>query len=116
MLKCEGLVINKKRTERIYREEKLTIRARRRKKGAAQSRVELPKAERPNQLWAMDFLQDALYNDRRFKALSIIDTYTKECFGIEVDTSSGGQRAAPGSHTDISDSRFSRLQVVLQRG
>jgi putative transposase len=94
LLKREGLVQNHKRTERIYRQEKLSLRIRKRKKLASQGRVELPKAERPNQLWAMDFLQDALYNGRRIRLLPIIDTYTKECFRIEVDTSIGGQRVA----------------------
>jgi hypothetical protein len=55
LLKREKLVTNKKRTERIYRKEKLQIRIRRRKKGAAQTRVELPKAERPNQVWLWIF-------------------------------------------------------------
>ena len=32
------------------------------------------------------------YNGRRIRLLPIIDTYTKECFRIEVDTSIGGQR------------------------
>jgi putative transposase len=94
LLKRERLVENHKRTERIYRQEKLSLRIRKRKKLASQGRVELPKAERPNQLWAMDFLQDALYNGRRIRLLPIIDTYTKECFRIEVDTSIGGQRVA----------------------
>jgi putative transposase len=76
LLKREGLVVNHKRTERIYREEKLTLRVRRRKKGASQSRFELPKAERPNQLWAMDFMQDVLYDGRRFRLLPVIDTFT----------------------------------------
>jgi putative transposase len=75
LLKREGLVINKKRTERIYREEKLTIRVRRRRKGAAQGRIELPRANRLNQVWAMDFLHDALHTGRKFKVLPIIDTY-----------------------------------------
>jgi len=94
LLKREGLVVNHKKTERIYREEKLSLRIRRRKKLASQCRVELPKAERPNQLWSMDFMQDALYNGRRFRLLTMIDTYTKECLKIEVDTSIGGQRVA----------------------
>jgi len=62
------------------------------KKRAAQTRAALQKAERPNQLRAMNFLQDALHNGRRFRALPIIDTFTKECFWIEADTSIGGQR------------------------
>ena len=92
MLKREGLVKNHKRTERIYHEEKLSLRVRRRKKLASQSRIEIPKASRPNELWAMDFLRDALYNGRKLRFLPIIDTYTKQCFRIEVDTSINGQR------------------------
>jgi len=94
LLKREGLVINRKRTERIYREEKLSLRIRRKKKGASQGRVELTKATRPNELWAMDFVSDALSNGRRLRLLPIIDTYTKECFKIETDTSIGGRRVA----------------------
>lgn len=85
---------NHKRTERIYRGEKLSLRIRKKKKLASQCRVDLPKAERPNQIWAMDFLQDALYDGRRIRLLPIIDTYTKECFKIEVDTSIGGHRVS----------------------
>jgi putative transposase len=84
--------VNHKRTERVYRQEKLSLRIRRRKKLASQGRVELSMAERPNHIWAMDFLQDALYDGRRIRLLPIIDIYTKECFKIEVDTSIGGRR------------------------
>jgi putative transposase len=115
LLKREGLVINKKRTERIYHEEKLTIRIRRRKKCAAQGRVELPKAERPNQLWAMDFLHDALYTGRRFRLLPIIDTFTKECFWVEADTSIGGQRVTQVL-TRISAVHGLPEQIVVDNG
>ncbi len=114
-LKREGLVVNKKRTERIYREEKLKIRVRRRKKLAAQARIEIPKAERPNQLWAMDFLQDALHNGRRFRALPIIDTFTRENFWIEVDTSITGQRVVQVL-TRISAVHGLPEQIVVDNG
>lgn len=91
-LKREGLVINHKRTERIYREENLALRIRRRKKLASQGRIEISRAGRANELWAMDFLHDVLYNGRKVRFLPIIDTYTKECFKIEVDTSISGKR------------------------
>ena len=92
ILKREGLVVNHKRTERIYQEERLTLRIRRRKKLASQGRIEISKAERPDELWAMDFMQDALYDGRRFRVLPIIDTYTKESLKIAVDTSIRGER------------------------
>jgi putative transposase len=94
LLKREGLVVNHKRTERIYREERLALRIRRRKKMAAEARVTLPVPERPGQLWAMDFLADALADGRRFRVLPIIDTFSRECLWVEVDTSIGGKRVA----------------------
>jgi putative transposase len=53
LLKREGLVVNHKRTERLYKEEKLALRIWKRKKLAAQGRVKIEKPTKPNQLWAM---------------------------------------------------------------
>jgi putative transposase len=92
MLKREGLVINHKRTERIYREEGLALRRRRRRKGAAGTRVVMPAPEKPNQKWSMDFVADSIASGRRFRALAIVDEYSRECPAIEVDTSLGGAR------------------------
>ncbi|MDH5768303.1 MAG: IS3 family transposase, partial [Nitrospirota bacterium] len=92
VLKREGLVVNHKRTERLYKEEKLSLKIRKRKKVASQGRVELSQAKRSNEQWAMDFVSDALSNGRRLRLLPIIDTYTRECLRIEVDTSIGGKR------------------------
>jgi putative transposase len=85
LLRREGLVINHKRTERIYREEKLSLRIRRRKKLASQGRVELGRPERGNEQWAMDFMQDTLRDGRRLRVLPILDTLSRECMRIEVD-------------------------------
>jgi len=92
MLRREGLVVNHKRTERIYREEGLSLRKRRRRKTAAQSRVILPAPQGPNEIWSMDFVTDSLVTGRRFRALVIVDDYSRECPAIEVDTSLGGAR------------------------
>ena len=88
----EQLVVNHKRTERIYREEQLSIRRKKRKKTTAILRVQIPDAIRPNQYWAMDFMSDALYNGRRIRLLTLIDEYTRESLVIEVDTSINGVR------------------------
>jgi putative transposase len=92
MLKRENLVINHKRTERIYREEGLALRRKKRRKGAAGVRVIIPAAVRPNEHWSMDFVSDSIVTGRRFRALTIVDNYTRECPAIEVDTSLGGAR------------------------
>lgn len=92
ILRREGLMINHKRVERIYRQERLSLRERKRKKLKAIARVPLPKPERANQQWSMDFIHDKLWCGRKFRSLSIVDTFTHECLTLEVDTSLGGER------------------------
>jgi putative transposase len=92
LAKREGLVINHKRTERIYKEEKLSLTIRRRKKRSSHARVAIPRAKKRNELWSLDFLHDALGNGRKIRILPILDTFTKECHRIEVDQSIGGRR------------------------
>ena len=92
LLKREGLVINHKRTERIYHEEGLALRRKRRRKGAAGARVVMTSPQGTNQRWSMDFVTDSIVTGRRFRALAIVDDYSRECPAIEVDTSLGGHR------------------------
>jgi putative transposase len=93
LIRREGFMINHKRTERIYRQEALSLRIRRRRKFAAVVRSPLASATRPNERWAMDFIQDSLWSGRKFRTLSIVDTYTRECMVVEADTSLPGHRA-----------------------
>jgi len=92
MLKREGLVINHKKTERLYREEGLALRRKRKRKGAAGIRVVMAPPQRVNERWSMDFVTDSTVTGRRFRALTIVDDYSRECPAIEVDTSLGGRR------------------------
>jgi len=87
LLKREGLVINHKRTERIYREEDLSLRKRTRSKRVSLPRVPMPGPSRVNEVWSIDFLSDALANGRRFRILAIVDNFTRVSPGILVDTS-----------------------------
>ena len=41
---------------------------------------------------AIDFASDSTVDGRRFRALTIVDDYSRECPAIEVDTSLGGAR------------------------
>ena len=93
VLRREKLVVNHKRTERIYREERLTLRRkRRRKKTVAMKRGLRELATSPHQRWAMDFVADALWCGRKVRAFTIIDTFTKVCLTIYIDISIGGIR------------------------
>ena len=40
----------------------------------------------------MDFVSDSTVGGRRFRALAVVDDYSRECPAIEVDTSLGGAR------------------------
>ncbi len=92
-LRREGWRVNHKKVERLYyREERLSLRRRRRKKVAALPRVALPKATQPGRGYAMDFAHDRLVAGRRFKCLTMTGLYSKEVPVIEVDVSIGGAR------------------------
>ena len=94
ILRREGLVVNHKRTERIYRQQGLAIVLLRRRKRAAGTRLVLPAARRPNERWSMEFMQEVLWGGRRFRMLTVVDQFTKECLVIEVDTSINGLRVS----------------------
>lgn len=91
LLRREGRTDNYKRVERVYREEGLAVRRRSRKR-AAQARVERPAPDAPNVRWSMDFVRDTTASGRVFRALTIVDDFTRESLGIEVDTSLPGAR------------------------
>ena len=52
----------------------------------------MPAPQRPNERWPMDFVTDNIVTGRRFRALAIVDDFSRECPAIEVDTSLGGAR------------------------
>ena len=92
MLRREGFLANHKRVYRLYREEGLAVRRRKRKKTAGMERVMPPAPEWENQRWSMDFLLDGLSDGRRLRVLTLIDDFTRECLAIEVGTSLPGVR------------------------
>ena len=94
MLKTEGLVVNRKKTYRIYREERLQVQRKRRKRLPARDRCPLPRPGAPNQRWSMDFISDQLATGRRFRVLNVVDDYTRECLGQITDFSISGARVS----------------------
>jgi len=90
-LRQEGVTDNHKRIRRLYRLEGLIMRRQRRKRVAV-PRTPLPPTAAPNELWAMDFVRDTLASGRVFRALTLVDTCTRECLRIEVDVSLSGER------------------------
>jgi len=92
LLLREGLKINRKRVERLYREEGLSLRNKRRRKRYAGLRVIQPAPSKPQQRWSMDFMADQLMDGRRLRLLNIVDDFSRECIAIEADRSLTGHR------------------------
>ncbi len=94
LLKRELGVINHKRVYRLYREEGLLMRRRKRKRVAVLPRGAVEqtwkRGEAWSRAWTSDFMQDVLVDGRRFRTLNILDLVTRECLAIEVDTSLPG--------------------------
>lgn len=86
-LRRDGWTDNHKRIERIYTEEHLQVKYRKKKRMARGEREPLIQPTRINQVWAMDFMGDQLADGRRIRILNILDVYSRECLRIEVDRS-----------------------------
>lgn len=115
LLKREGLVVNHKKTERLYRELGLSIRTKRRKRLVNALRLVLPAPESPDEIWAADFIHDGLASGRRLRCLTILDIFTRECLAIEVDTSIPGSKVADAFDRLI-DSRGIPQVIVVDNG
>ncbi len=94
LLQREGFHVNHKRVYRLYVEEKLGLRRKRgrRRIPTAAARVARKLPLRSDELWTMDFTQDAFATGRRFRTLNLMDGFTRYALRIEVDTSLPGLR------------------------
>lgn len=92
LLRREGWQVNHKRVERLYRQERLILRLKRRKKRLAVCPVPLPRPEQPNKVWSMDFVHDACTDGRVFRCLTIVDDASRVSPAIEVAHSIPGGR------------------------
>ena len=92
LLRRDGVLINRKKTQRLYREEGLTVRRRKGRKRAVGTRTPPPVLALPNQRWSLDFVHDQLITGRRFRVLNVDDDVTRECLATVPDTSISGKR------------------------
>ena len=94
LLRREGHAVNRKRVQRLYREEKLTVRRRGGRKRAIGTRAPMDVPLRPNERWSLDFVSDQMTDGRRFRILAVVDDCTRECLALVPDTSLSGARVA----------------------
>jgi len=91
-LRQEGWAVNHKKVYRLYKEEKLELRRKGKKRFKSELRGQPEFATTSNQLWTMDFVSDALSDGRSFRTLNLVDAFTRQCLAIETDTSLSGER------------------------
>ena len=88
--------VNRKRVQRLWREEGLRVPVRRRKRrrlGDSTVPAERLRAERPDQVWALDFQFDQTADGRMLKLLNIVDEFTREALEMLVERSINADHA-----------------------
>lgn len=83
-------MINRKKTQRLYRVEGLAVRRRRSRKRAVGTRAPAPVLALANQCWSLDFVHDQMGSGQRFRVLNVVDNVTRECMAAVPDTSISG--------------------------
>ena len=84
-LREEGWGVNRKRMQRLWREERLRVPVKRRKRqrlGDSAQPARRLRAERPNHVWALDFQFDQTADGRVLKLLNVVDELTREALAI----------------------------------
>jgi putative transposase len=94
MLERQGIKLSPKKLYRLYKEERLTVRKRGGRKRALGTRAPMAIPQDRNLRWSLDFVMDTLVNGRRFRILTLVDDFTRECLGLVVDTSLTAPRVA----------------------
>jgi len=85
LLNREGWKVGKTLVQRLYQEEGLVLKHRpKRRRRAAERRPERGRTTEVNQAWSLDFVADQLVDGKRFRALTIVDVYSRESLAIEV--------------------------------
>ena len=115
LLRREGWRINHKAVHRMYVEEGLQVRQRKRKRLARVERQPMLMPQAPNQRWSMDFQHDLLATGQRVRTLNIVDDFSRECPAIEVDTSLPGARVVRVLER-FAETRGLPKEIILDNG
>ena len=94
LLKREGWEVNAKRIYRLYTEESLIVRTKKRKQRAQRQRIAQGIALRSNQRWSMDFVAQRLADGLWVRVQTVVDQFTRECLCLHADTTLSGEKGA----------------------
>jgi len=94
LLQREGWEFNYKKVYRIFTEEGLIVRTKRRRKITSRARNPLKQTTELNEQWRLDFVHDRLEDGRTLRVLTVVDHFSRECLALVADTSLSGQKVA----------------------
>jgi putative transposase len=116
LLRREGWPLGKDQAYRVYTEESLQLRSRRpRRRKMVIGRRERYVAKRANQAWSMDFVADQLVSGTTFRALTIVDVFTREALCIEVGQRLRGEHVV-GACNRIAATRGAPARIFVDNG
>ncbi|MGI4735240.1 MAG: hypothetical protein ACRYG7_08690 [Janthinobacterium lividum] len=81
------MIINHKRTLRIYRALALDLSRRLNKRVPARVKQPLVVPVAANICWSLDSTSDVLTDGRQFRTLNVLDDYNRQLLGVEIDFS-----------------------------
>ena len=85
LLRRENEQVNAKRVRRIRAEEGLQVRKRQRRlRRVGPSEPKRRIATYPGEVWSWDFVSDQMANGSRFRILTLIDEYTRQCLALHA--------------------------------
>jgi putative transposase len=91
-LKREGIVMNNKRLRRLYREERLQVRPRKKRRVRLIRGNVSPAPIRINEEWGLDFMQEYLMTKRKVRLLTIEDRFSREGLALDPEFSLTSRR------------------------
>ena len=91
-LRREGMVMNDKRLRRIYREEQLQVKVRKRRRVRLVRGPITPPPVNLDDEWGLDYMEDRLWNRRKIRAMTLEDRLSREGLALEIDFSLTGRR------------------------
>lgn len=86
-MRNQGDIVNHKRLHRVYKQMKLPLRRKVKKRVPARVKEPLAVPACFTQTWSIDFMSDALSNGTKFRSFNVIDDYNREILFIETDYS-----------------------------
>lgn len=91
-IRKEGLIWNRKRVLRVYRNMKLSMRRKRKRPLPPRKCTPLDEQTQPNEVWSIDFMSDSLTDGRRIRVFNVLDDYNREALMTKVGISFPAQR------------------------